>query len=469
MSSRRNDSRVRAHFTTVGPVSRSARSRISRLLPVAGWFVAMGAAVVLLSQCDMLPLVSTISVRVTGYSLPGEWSSPEVLATGSGSAWPHVAIRDSDGATIALWIAGGTSVEFALRNKNKWEPSKSLAQGSGFADLDVDYYDGNVAATWTDSSNTVRYAFYNITDYHQQSGSINMPGPGKEPSIALISNSGVAYVTWASSDDQTVYWAKVDRSTSWAPLAGNVPGFSPHIEVNADSSPARALIVYKSTDSKALCSISASSPTWTWSTTPQTIQSGLSIAAFDLDFGDRTSSSFANVIWFQQETDGSYDAQAARMAVDGTVWSPPAPLGGAQKVNDLPPRIAGKDNGDSIAFWQAINGPISSLYSGSTWSPKSTNGAPGSNAATIADARGGGGYYYITSESSGNIYTNIFNGYSGWGENVQLSTNGRAWYSTDNDPFSCVPSMAVDPAGHAVAIWANNDGGISATYYAPMQ
>jgi hypothetical protein len=162
------------------------------------------------------------------------------------------------------------------------------------------------------------------------------------------------------------------------------------------------------------------------------------------------------VVW--RRFDGADYAIEAVERPAGGAWSAPLQLSAAGQ-NAETPQLAVDAAGDAVAVWSRSNGPNHIVQSatrpaGGGWGAPLDLSAPGADAKGPQVAVDGAGHFVAVWSSSTGPSTAAVQSATGlpggaWGGPDNLSTSGR------NDQ----PQIAVDPRGDAVAVWRHYEAG----------
>lgn len=163
----------------------------------------------------------------------------------------------------------------------------------------------------------------------------------------------------------------------------------------------------------------------------------------------------AVVVW--QRYDGSEEIVQAASRPAGGTWQPPTNLS-APGQDAEEPRVAIDQAGDAIAVWRRSDGSNQIIQAagrpaGGTWAPAVSLSAAGESArepAVVVDPAGGATVVWARFDGSNTIVQAASKPAGGvWQSAVDLSTAGRN---------ASRPDIGVDAAGDAVAIWERYDG-----------
>jgi hypothetical protein len=142
----------------------------------------------------------------------------------------------------------------------------------------------------------------------------------------------------------------------------------------------------------------------------------------------------------------------------GGGWSAPLQLSAAGQ-NAETPQLAVDAAGDAVAVWSRSNGSnyivqSATMAAGGGWGAPLDLSAPGADAKGPQVAVDGAGHFVAVWSRSTGPSTAVIQSATGlpggaWSGQVDLSTSGR------NDQ----PQIAVDPRGDAVAVWRHSEGG----------
>lgn len=421
----------------------------------------------LFSQCEMLPLVSTISVRVTGYAAAGVWSPAESIASVSECAWPHVGFL-SDGTALAAWTdqKGGGFCAASLPVGDSWKSMSGIPFATGVNSLDFDVWNKTAIAAWIDDTSVVQWAMYNAQAGTWDSGNLGATYPARDLQVAVVSDlAGV--IAFEGKSDGKVYRATVGTGlpSETAPIAA---GRWPQIAANHDWS--KAVIVYQR-DDRILDSLIRWGPTDNW-TNPSTVSPNGNVLAydgdspcfsFDLSFMGSSITGDAAVVWLEDIGGGSLNVSGKTLPKEAADWANGGLLFGTGESQNGNPRVALNSRGNSMAVWYnagVVDGDL--IQDGKGKSFSDIGGSSDMN--DLADGLDGR-FYYFSVRGDGKVFANTFEK-DEWGNGVEIDDNARLYKTGDSFVGAIRPSLAVDSAGHAIAVWAGKDG-IYSTRYTP--
>ena len=133
-----------------------------------------------------------------------------------------------------------------------------------------------------------------------------------------------------------------------------------------------------------------------------------------------------------------------------------------------PPQVAVDSSGNAVAVWSQVDGGVNSIYSNRY---TAAGGWDAAAAELISDSVGFASSPQVAFDGSGNavavwsqrdggvnsIYSNRYTAAGGWDATAaELIEDGVG------DAF--FPQVAVDGSGNAVAVWTQQDGGVSSIY-----
>jgi hypothetical protein len=379
---------------------------------------------------------SVISDTVTLTVSPapsGACGVPQLIESGSGSAYEPRVLLDSSGNATAVWIQDrgdgsfGSNKVFANRYTagSGWGTEQIIdptLSNAGYAVIGQDG-DGNLLAVWQGGGSvyanryTAGAGWGDSVDWVHGTNS----NPSSAPALAMAA-SGTGVAVWISSDGTTDrIYARQYTGSEWGPAQVISDGFhriaSPDVAIGPD------------------------------------------VAIND-------ANGHAMAVW-PQSTGSTY--RPYYNVFNGTAWGTAQPIA-SSSANVVRIRVAMNANGQAVAIWVQNDGGAYGVYAaiytpGSGWSAPTTLD-PGTSDRTEP---------FVTLDNSGNaiavwkqwdgtrhrIYARRY-AQGGWSPITQLAEPGLgdAWE----------PSIAMDPSGNAVVTWMQWIGagfGIFGNRYTP--
>ncbi|EKF74742.1 hypothetical protein A11A3_06958 [Alcanivorax hongdengensis A-11-3] len=374
-----------------------------------------------------------------------------------------------------------------------WRTDMKIEQGDGPAydpQVAVDS-DGNAIAVWEQHDGMMYSIWANTYTPGTGWGSAETIESGDKtashPQITFVNDTGKAIAVWQQSDGAhrniraNTYTPDSGWSTSSVLVEQDDAGDAYNPRITSDGAGHIIAVWYRIVDYST-----ATIQTNTYSAGSGWDAASLTLASFDISNSNSASSpkrpqiaadGAGNVIAIWRQYDGTRWNIHARTSTFSSGWSTPATLIEHGDDGDaLAPQIAFDGDGNAIAVWAQDNASGTDVrydIQANTYTP---DGGWGTATRIEHDNDGNAGFPQIALDHAGhaiavwvqnegihyNIRANTYTQENGWDTATLIEQ--------DDDGDARRPRIAVDGDGHAIAVWHQNDGAhynIRANTYTP--
>jgi hypothetical protein len=414
--------------------------------------------------------VTSNTVTLTVNPAPsGACGVPQLIESGSGSAYEPRVLLDSSGNATAVWIqdSGGRYRVFANRytasrgwgTEQTIDPTLSSAGGAVIGQDSA----GNLLAVWQGGGSvyanhyTASSGWGNSVDWFDGTGS----NPSSAPALAMAA-SGTGVAVWIRYDGTTdSIYARQYTGSGWGPAQVISDGFyriaSPDVAIGPDvainDANGHAMAVWpQSTGSTHRPYYNVFNGT-AWGTAQPIASSSVNVVRIRVAMN---ANGQAVAIWVQN--DGGAYAVYAAIYTPGSGWSAPTTLdpGTSDRTE---PFVTIDSSGKAIAVWKQWDGTRHRIYArryaqGGGWTPITQLAEPGLGDAwepSIAmDPSGNAVVTWMQWIGGGfGIFGNRYTPSSGWAGPVLLA-------EATNDVAT--PRVALNASGTAMVVWREGEG-----------